>query len=73
MTINEWKTVKVPPALHAVCKSEAAKHGISLTDFMEIIMLDWIKRQGLHSPPAQSKSSKLTDLFLVGLESIPND
>lgn len=64
---KDWKTTKVPPALHAIIKSEAAKMGISLTDLMEIILSDWLRRQGAPVPPLQNTLRNANDLFLVGL------
>lgn len=63
---NEWKTLKVPPALHAVLKSEAASNGIALTDLAELILIDWLRRRGVNVPSSQGVKGTQPDLFLVG-------
>lgn len=64
---REWKTTKLPPHLHASLKAHAAQNGMALADLMEIIVIDWFRRQGLPSPPALRVTTRQTDLFLQGL------
>ena len=63
---NHWKTVKIPPALHAVIKAEAAANGLPLADMLETILTDWLRRRGLAAPPLQRARSSQPDLLLVG-------
>lgn len=63
---DQWKTTKVPPVLHAVIKSEAAKLGVSMADLIEIIFQDWLRRQGIPVPPLQRTIRTREDLFVVG-------
>lgn len=68
MNLADWKTTKVPRELHAVIKARAAQEGISLTDLIEIILLDWLRRQGIPAPGAQSREGMRRDLFLEGMK-----
>lgn len=61
----EWKTTKINPQLHAVLKVEAARMGISITDLVEVILSDYLRRQGTAIPePRATRATQ--DLFLVG-------
>lgn len=61
---SAWKTTKVPPAVHAIIKAEAAKNGMSLSDLTELILIDWIRRQGLAAPEPQREGRSQGSLFL---------
>jgi len=66
LEMNRWKTVKVPPQLHVVLKTEAARNGLSLADLLETVLLDWTRRTGIKTPePVISPERKQNDLFLV--------
>ena len=66
LTKDKWKTTKLPPAMHSVIKSEAAKLGVSMTDLIEIIFCDWLRRQGAPVPPLQNTSRVQLDLMISG-------
>lgn len=66
ITTNNWKTIKIPPALHAIMKSEAARNGLPLTDLVETILIEWLRRQGLSGPEPQYAKPNGPDLLLVG-------
>lgn len=63
---NLWKTVKLPPALHAQLKSEAAANGLPIADLLEMIISEWLRRRGLGAAPTQRPKSMQPDLLLVG-------
>lgn len=65
---SQWKTTKLPPALHALIKSESAKMGISLTDMLEIILTDWLRRAGHPTPRPQSNLQAQKDFLISGIE-----
>lgn len=61
-----WKTTKIPPQLHLILKREAANAGISLGDLLELLLIDWARRQGLKTPPPRRQIPTTPDIFLVG-------
>lgn len=64
---NLWKTVKMPPALHAQLKAEAAANGLPIADLLEMIISEWLRRRGLGVAPTPRPKPKQPDLLLVGL------
>lgn len=73
MQSNLWKTVKLHPAIHAQIKAEAARAGLPLSDLLETVLTDWLRRQGLPCPPVQYRRSTAHDLFQVGIANPPGD
>lgn len=65
MKTNEWKTTKVSPEIHALVKAEAAAAGVPMIDLVEMILCDWIRRQGLPLPNGTALKVHQADLFLV--------
>jgi len=63
---NLWKTVKLHPQLHASLKAQAAANGLPLSDLLETILQDWLRRQGIQTPPVVYRKATSHDLFLAG-------
>lgn len=66
ISLDKTKTAKIAPEIHNILKTEAARHNIALFDLVDLILTEWIRRQGLALPPAQRARSTTPDLFLVG-------
>lgn len=66
LSLEKTKTAKIAPEIHNILKTEAARHNIALFDLVDLILTDWIRRQGLSLPPAQRARATTPDLFLVG-------
>lgn len=66
LTKDKWKTTKLHPAMHSAIKSEAAELGVFMTDLIEIIFSEWLRRQGAHVPPLQSTTRAQIDLMISG-------
>lgn len=66
ISLDKTKTAKIAPEIHNILKTEAARNNIALFDLVDLILTDWIRRQGLSLPPAQRARATTPDLFLVG-------